>query len=153
MLNIIETQGLSRRFGKLIAVDGVNLRVPEASVYGFLGPNGAGKTTTIRMLLGLIKAHQGEVRIFGKLIRKARLGAMVAQPALYPHLSGRENLEIIRRLRGLEKSSIAKALAIVKLEKAAGRQARHYSTGMKQRLGLAIALKGRALSILQNASK
>lgn len=148
MQNIIETQGLTRRFGKLTVVNGMDLCVPEASVYGFLGPNGAGKTTTIRMLLGLIKPNDGEVTIFGKLIRKerleilSRLGAMVEQPSFYPHLTGRENLEIIRRLRGLQKTSITEALAIVKLEDAANRQAKNYSTGMKQRLGLATALLG-----------
>jgi lantibiotic transport system ATP-binding protein len=145
---IIETQGLIRRFGQLTAVNKVDLQVPKASVYGFLGPNGAGKTTTIRMLLGLIRPNAGIVTIFGKSIREerlailGRLGAMVEQPSFYPHLTGRENLEIIRRLRGLQKQSIAEALAIVKLEDAANRQARHYSTGMKQRLGLAIALMG-----------
>ncbi len=148
MTDIIETQSLTRRFGKLTAVDGVGLRVPEASIYGFLGPNGAGKTTTIRMLLGLIKPTQGQVQIFGKSICKnrleilGRLGAMVEQPAFYPHLTGRENLEIIRRMRGLPKPSITEALAIVKLEDAASRLTKHYSTGMKQRLGLAIALMG-----------
>ena len=146
--DIIETQSLTRRFGQLTAVDKVDLRVPKASVYGFLGPNGAGKTTTIRMLLGLIRPHAGLVNIFGKSIREerlailGRLGAMVEQPALYPHLTGRENLEIVRRLRGLPKTSIAEALGIVKLEDTANRQAKHYSTGMKQRLGLAIALLG-----------
>jgi len=148
MQNIIETRSLTRRFGKLIAVNGVELKVPEASVYGFLGPNGAGKTTTIRMLLGLIKPNQGEVSLFGQSIRKerlevlGRLGAMVEQPACYPHLTGCENLEIIRRLRGLPKSSITEALAIVRLEETARRLAKHYSTGMKQRLGLAMALMG-----------
>jgi ABC-2 type transport system ATP-binding protein len=146
--NIIQTQGLSRSFGKITAVDSVDLRVPEASIYGFLGPNGAGKTTTIRMFLGLIKPDRGEVTIFGKSIRNERLdilgrvGAMVEQPACYPHLTGRENLEIIRRLRDLPRTSITKALAIVKLEEVANRLAKHYSTGMKQRLGLAIALLG-----------
>jgi ABC-2 type transport system ATP-binding protein len=146
--NIIETQGLIRRFGQLTAVNKVDLQVPKASVYGFLGPNGAGKTTTIRMLLGLIRPNAGMVTIFGKSIREdrleilGRLGAMVEQPAFYPHLTGHENLEIIRRLRGLQKPAITEALAIVKLEDAANRQARHYSTGMKQRLGLAIALLG-----------
>ena len=106
MQNIIETQGLIRRFGSLTAVNKVDLQVPPASVYGFLGPNGAGKTTTIRMLLGLIRPHAGMVTIFGKSIREerleilGRLGAMVEQPSFYPHLTGRENLEIIRRLAG-----------------------------------------------------
>jgi len=148
MQNVIETNDLTRRFGKLIAVNRVNLRVPQASVYGFLGPNGAGKSTTIRMLLGLIRPDDGEVTIFGQSIRRerlailGRLGALVEQPACYPHLTGRENLEIIRRLRGLPKRSIAQALSSVKLEEAAQRLVRQYSTGMKQRLGLAMALIG-----------
>jgi ABC-2 type transport system ATP-binding protein len=148
MTNIIETQRLTKRFGSLTAVNSVNLIVPEASIYGFLGPNGAGKTTTIRMLLGLIKPDGGSVYLFSKQIRKARLeilgrlGALVEQPAFYPHLTGRENLEIIRRVRGLQKSSILEALSIVKLEGAADRLTKYYSTGMKQRLGLAIALMG-----------
>jgi ABC-2 type transport system ATP-binding protein len=100
------------------------------------------------MLLGLIRPNAGIVTIFGKSVREdrlailGRLGAMVEQPSFYPHLTGRENLEIIRRLRGLQKTAIAEALAIVKLEDAVNRQAKHYSTGMKQRLGLAIALMG-----------
>ncbi len=148
MQNIIETNDLTRRFGKLIAVDRVNLRVPQASVYGFLGPNGAGKSTTIRMLLGLIRPNNGEVSIFGQSIRTQRLailerlGALVEQPACYPHLTGRENLEIIRRLRGLPKRSISQALSVVKLEEAAQQLVKQYSTGMKQRLGLAMALIG-----------
>jgi ABC-type multidrug transport system ATPase subunit len=148
MQNIIETNDLTRRFDKLTAVNHVNLRVPQASVYGFLGPNGAGKSTTIRLLLGVIRPDEGEVTIFGKSIRKerleilGRLGAMVEQPACYPHLTGHENLEIIRRLRGLPKRTISQALSIVKLEAAAQRLVKQYSTGMKQRLGLAMALIG-----------
>src|SRR5512147_1083437 len=94
----IETSMLTRRFGKVMAVDRVNVRVPERSVYGFLGPNGAGKTTTIRLLLGLIKPDFGDVRIFDQSIRRQRLsvlnrvGALVEAPSLYPHLTGRENL-------------------------------------------------------------
>jgi ABC-2 type transport system ATP-binding protein len=100
------------------------------------------------MLLGLIRPNAGLVTLFGKSIREerlailSRLGALVEQPACYPHLTGRENLEIIRRLRGFPKSSIAEALAIVKLESAAKRLVKHYSTGMKQRLGIAMALIG-----------
>ena len=148
MQNIIETNGLTRCFGRLTAVHDLDLRVPRASVYGFLGPNGAGKTTTIRMLLGLIQPDSGKVAIFGESIREARLeilarlGAMVEAPASYPHLTGRENLEIIRRLRALPKTSISQALSIVRLEEDANRLVKQYSTGMKQRLGLAIALMG-----------
>src|SRR5262245_37852745 len=96
--HLIETRGLTRRFGTQLAVNDLNLSVPEAGVYGFLGPNGAGKTTAIRMLLGLIRPDAGEVLLFGaplagnrqSLMR--RVGALVESPSLYPHLTGRENL-------------------------------------------------------------
>lgn len=94
---LIETRGLSRRFGAQVAVDDLNLLVPEAGVYGFLGPNGAGKTTAIRMLLGLIRPDAGEVRLFGQPLMSnhralmSRVGALVEAPSLYPHLTGREN--------------------------------------------------------------
>ena len=102
--NLIQTYGLSRRFGTQLAVDDLNLLVPAGGVYGFLGPNGAGKTTAIRMLLGLIRPTAGEVQMFGlKLVENRhslmrRVGALVESPSLYPHLTGRENLEVTRRL-------------------------------------------------------
>src|SRR5262245_39317162 len=101
---LIETRKLTRRFGSQLAVSDLNLMVPKAGVYGFLGPNGAGKTTAIRMLLGLIRPCAGEVRLFGRPLannRKllmSRVGALVESPSLYPHLTGRENLEVTRRL-------------------------------------------------------
>lgn len=142
----IETRGLTRRFGTQLAVDQLNLLVPEAGVYGFLGPNGAGKTTTIRMLLGLIRPNAGEVRLFGEplagnhLSLMRRVGALVEMPSLYPHLTGRENLEVTRRLLGAPRELIDRALGIVKLTADANRRAREYSLGMRQRLGLALAL-------------
>ena len=142
----IETCGLTRRFGTQLAVNEVNLAVPEASVYGFLGPNGAGKTTTIRMLLGLIRPNAGEVKLFGEAFAEHRLallrrvGALVETPSLYPHLTGRENLEVTRRLIGAERKLIDRALEIVKLAADAHRKVREYSLGMRQRLSLALAL-------------
>lgn len=142
----IETRGLARQFGAQLVVDDVNLSMPEAGVYGFLGPNGAGKTTTIRMLLGLIRPNAGEVRLFGEPLaanRKAlmrRVGALVEMPSLYPHLTGSENLEVTRRLLGAPRELIDRALGIVKLEEDAHRRVREYSLGMRQRLGLALAL-------------
>ena len=137
---------MTRRFGSQLAVDDLNLLVPAAGVYGFLGPNGAGKTTAIRMLLGLIRPNAGEVRLFGQssngshrsLMR--RVGALVESPSLYPHLTGRENLEVTRRLLGSDRNLIELALATVKLTKDADRRVREYSLGMRQRLGLALAL-------------
>jgi ABC-type multidrug transport system ATPase subunit len=144
----ITASGLTRRFGDLTAVDCIDLRVLQGSVYGFLGPNGAGKTTTIRLLLGLIRPHDGEVHLFGQSLRNGhmallgRVGALVETPSLYPHLTGRENLEVTRRLIGGDRSQIERALAVVKLEQDAHRRVGRYSSGMRQRLGLALALLG-----------
>lgn len=143
---LIETRNLTRRFGERVAVDELNLTVPAAGVYGFLGPNGAGKTTAIRMLLGLIRPHAGEVRLFGAPVTgnrasvMRRVGALVESPSLYPHLTGRENLEVTRRLLGAPRNLIDAALDTVKLTKDADRRVREYSLGMRQRLGLALAL-------------
>jgi lantibiotic transport system ATP-binding protein len=143
---IIETQGLTRRFKSLTAVDGLDLCVPKGAVYGFLGPNGSGKTTTIRMLLGLIKSDAGSVRLFGQGLKEHRLallrrvGALVETPSLYPHLTGRENLEVTRRLIDAPKARIDEVLGIVRLDQAAERAVKTYSLGMKQRLALALAM-------------
>ena len=147
-MNIIQTQELTKNFNNLFAVDRIDLAVPKSSIYGFLGPNGAGKTTTIRMLLGLIKPSYGQVSLFGRQYLDSRveilkrLGALVGQPALYPHLTGWENLEIIRQMRDLEQADITEALEAVNLKKDSHRLVKHYSTGMRQRLGLAMALMG-----------
>ena len=149
MANAIETEGLKRRFGDHWAVDGVDLAVPERSVYGFLGENGAGKTTTIRLLLGLLKVDAGTARIFGHDVgrnrrRAARLvGALVETPSHYDHLTGRENLDISRRLLGAERGEVDRVLDIVELSPAADRRVAGYSLGMRQRLGVARALIGR----------
>ena len=143
---LIETRGLRRRFGAQVAVDDLNLLVPAAGVYGFLGPNGAGKTTAIRMLLGLIRPDAGEVRLFGQPLRSnhralmSRVGALVEAPSLYPHLTGRENLEVTRRLLGAPRKLIDFALETVRMTRDANRRVREYSMGMRQRLGLALAL-------------
>ena len=144
----IATQGLTRRFGQLTAVRDLSLEVPRGSVYGFLGLNGAGKSTTIRMLLGLLQPTDGAVVLLGLAMPKqrmralARLGALVEAPTLYPHLTGVENLEATRRLLGIRRQRIARTLEIVGLSNAGHRLVREYSTGMRQRLGLALALIG-----------
>lgn len=146
---IIETEGLTRRFGRRIAVDNVGLQVGPGEIYGFLGPNGAGKTTTIRMLLGLMRPSAGTVRLFGKDLTKHRLdvlrrvGSLVESPSYYGHLTGRENLEVIRRILRVSKRRIDDVLDVVGLTKDADRPVKGYSLGMKQRLGLAMALVGR----------
>lgn len=144
----IETSALSRRFGEIRAIDSIDVKVPPGSIYGFLGPNGAGKTTTIRILLGLIKATSGEVKLFNYHVqgnRKTlmqRVGALVETPSLYSHLTGRENLEITRRLLDVPRTRIDETLRTVDLSAAADRLVRTFSMGMKQRLGLALALLG-----------
>ncbi|WP_440897092.1 ATP-binding cassette domain-containing protein [Amphibacillus sp. Q70] len=145
-MDIIKTSQLTRKYGKQYAVNNVNLSVIEGSIYGFLGPNGAGKSTTIRMLLGLIKPTNGSVRILGKDLTKHRMeilgqvGSLVESPSYYGHLTGYENLEAARRLLGAPKNRIAEVLNIVRLNKAADKKVKHYSLGMKQRLGIATAL-------------
>lgn len=142
----IETTGLSRRFGDILAVDKLDLHVPHGSIYGFLGPNGSGKTTTIRMLIGLIHADEGKVHIFNLQLEKQRLaaleqiGALVELPSLYPHLTGWENLELTRRLVNANPGHIHRVLDIVDLTADARRLVRGYSLGMRQRLALALAL-------------
>jgi ABC-2 type transport system ATP-binding protein len=143
---VIETTQLTRSFGDILAVDDVALQVPQGGVYGFLGPNGAGKTTTIRMLLGLIRPDAGEVRLFGKPLRRHRgtllqkVGALVEGPSLYPNLTGSENLEVTRRMITATRAQRDRALHLVHLEDAADRLVKTYSMGMRQRLALALAL-------------
>ena len=144
--SIIQTSNLSFHFGNFKALDQVNLNVPKGSIYGFLGPNGAGKTTTIRILLDLFRASSGEVNMFGKSIRQERdeilgkVGALIENPSIYKHLTGRQNLEVVRRMTGVDKKRIDEVLEIVRLKDNADKKAKNYSLGMCQRLGLASAL-------------
>ncbi|HEX9946521.1 MAG TPA: ABC transporter ATP-binding protein [Allosphingosinicella sp.] len=145
----VETSALSRRFGRQEAVCGVDLAVPQGSVYGFLGQNGAGKTTTIRMLLGLLRPSGGSARLFGHDVGRDRIaavrlaGALVETPCHYDHLTGRENLAITARLLSAAQGEIDRVLEIVELAGAADRRVGGYSLGMRQRLGVARALIGR----------
>lgn len=142
----IQTFDLTRRFAGGFGVHRLNLHVPTGTVYGFLGPNGAGKTTTVRLLLDLLRAESGRVELFGQpLARDARgplslVGALVESPSLYPHLSGRQNLEVTRRLLDLPRTRIDEVLERVGLRDAADRRVREYSLGMRQRLALALSL-------------
>ncbi|MCY8149713.1 ATP-binding cassette domain-containing protein [Bacillus paralicheniformis] len=144
--HIVLTKNLTKKFGKQTSVSGLEMKIKKGQIYGFLGPNGAGKTTTIRMLLGLIKPTKGDIQLFGQDIRKHRLqilrriGSLVESPSYYGNLTGRENLEVIRRVRDLPEARIAEVLEIVRLSKVADRLAKEYSLGMKQRLGIAAAL-------------
>ncbi len=144
---IVTTKGLSKRYGKAMGVDRVDLAVPEGAVYGFLGPNGAGKSTTLKMLLGLVRPTAGEIELFGKpLEQKNRLqilqqvGALIESPSYYGHLSGEENLRILQKLRDVPDRNVREVLQIVRLDEHRDKKVSHYSLGMKQRLGLAGAL-------------
>lgn len=143
---IVETSGLTKRFGKEKAVAGLDMKIPKGEIYGFLGPNGAGKTTTIRMLLGLMKPTAGTVRIFQKDLKKERIdilrrvGSLVENPSYYPHLTAYENLEALRKVLGVPKSRIHEVLDIVRLTNAANKKVKGFSLGMKQRLGIAASL-------------
>ncbi len=145
----IETRELTRRFGSRTALQSLALCVPQGCIYGFLGPNGAGKTTTIRLLLGLLRPHQGSIFLYGEPFTWERrdllrdVGALVETPSLYPHLTGRENLDLTRRILGLPIARVAESLELTGLCADAGRVVRTYSLGMRQRLGLALAWLGK----------
>ncbi len=148
-MNMIETKNLTKTYGNFSAVSNVNLHIPEGSVYGFLGPNGAGKSTTMKMFLGLTRPSSGSFTIDGKHYPENRMeilkevGSFIEAPAFYGNLTGEENLDIIRKILGLPKSSIDEALELVGLTQWRRRLAKKYSLGMKQRLGLASALIGK----------
>ncbi|MBD1372092.1 ABC transporter ATP-binding protein [Hazenella sp. IB182357] len=144
---ILETKNLTKKYKEEAVVNAVNLKVKEGSIYGFLGPNGAGKTTAIRLILGLTRSDQGEVYIFEKDFHKHRseilskIGSLIESPSYYPHLTGGENLEVFRRIWGIaDKKRVDEVLEIVKLTQAKNKKAKNYSLGMKQRLGIALAL-------------
>jgi ABC-type multidrug transport system ATPase subunit len=144
---VIETDGLTKRYGEVVAVDQLSLRVPRGGVFGFLGPNGSGKTTTMGMLLGLVGSTSGEARIFGDPVGRSdtlrRIGAMVESPTFYPYLSGRANLRYFQGIgRRGSPADIDRLLELVDLGKRADSKFATYSLGMKQRLGIACALLG-----------
>lgn len=144
---ILQTRHLKKYFGKIKAVNGVNLKITRGQVYGFLGPNGSGKTTTIGLILGLLHPTAGIVTLFGEPVSPfqtlslQRVGALISTPAVIPYLSARMNLALLSRLSPeISDNRIDQVLDQVGLLDSANRRAGHFSTGMKQRLGLAIAL-------------
>lgn len=148
--SVLATRGLTKRYGRRNVVDQVTMAVRRGDIYGFLGPNGSGKTTTLRMVLGLIRASSGEVELLGQNPAKAprslmrQVGALIEGPGLYPHLSATENLRIVAKLKGLgDEREIQELLATVDLTHVGRMDTRRFSLGMKQRLGIAMALLGR----------
>lgn len=160
MAAVIEIRGLRKGFarlrgGRTVALDGLDLDVPEGGVFGFLGPNGSGKTTTIRIILGLVRASEGTVRVLGARVPDElprairRIGSIVEQPALFPTFSARENLEHLALIDGIGSRRIDAVLERVDLSRRQGDLVKDFSLGMRQRLGIAAALlKDPALLLL-----
>lgn len=149
MKPVIETHALCKSYHGRPVVDHLNLTVPEGCVYGFLGPNGAGKSTTMKMLLGLVHPTGGTVRLLGREMTDAnrlallrQTGSLIESPSGYLHLTAQENLEIVADLKGVPHNDIARVLDIVQLTNDQHRKVGQYSLGMKQRLGIAMALLG-----------
>jgi ABC-2 type transport system ATP-binding protein len=155
------TEGLVKRYGDLVAVDGLDLAVDPGQVYGFLGPNGAGKTTTIRMLLGLVRPTSGRVEVLGEEVGPGRgtaalrkVGALVEEPAFYGYTSGRVNLDLFAAAastskdRSVRRRRVDEVLEIVGLTDAAKKKVKTYSQGMRQRLGIARALLGEPAALV-----
>jgi len=144
-IDAIRCVGLTKRFGGRAAVDRLDLQVQQGEVFGFLGPNGAGKTTTIRLLLGLLRADAGQAYLLGARVpcpeRLGQIGAMVEEPVFYPWLSGARNLKILADTGApVPADAVGKALERAGLTGVADRKVKTYSQGMRQRLGLAVAL-------------
>ena len=145
-MNVLEVKDVKKHIGKREIIKGISFSVKEGEIFGFLGPNGAGKTTTIRMLVGLIEPTEGSISIMGHNIKSERelalekVGAVVESPELYGYLSGMENLMQIARNRKVPKSDVDEIVELVGLKDRIGDTVRKYSLGMKQRLGLAVAL-------------
>ena len=146
---ILETNHLSKQSGNIYRVNDLSMTVPENCVYGFLGPNGAGKSTTLKMILGLIHPSQGSIKLFGTVMNSAnrlsilrQTGSLIENPGGYGHLTGLENMQIIQKLKGVNEAEISSALKTVRLYDQRDKKLSNYSLGMKQRLGIAMAILG-----------
>ena len=144
---VVLTHDLTKTFGRRTVVEGLNLVVPRGAVYGFLGPNGSGKSTTMKMLLGLLAPTRGQISVLGRPFSPttraeimSRTGSIIENPPGYSHLTGAENMRIAAKMQGLSDQQISRALALVRLTEHKDRLVRTYSLGMKQRLGIALAL-------------
>lgn len=147
MSYIVATENLTKTYGSRTVVDGLNLRIPEGCVYGFLGPNGSGKSTTMKMLLSLIRPTSGEAHVLGQPMNRStrrellgQIGSLIESPPGYAHLTGAENMRIVQRLLGLEDQHIDFAVQTVRMQDQMDKKVREFSLGMKQRLGIAMAL-------------
>ena len=141
---VLRTENLTKVYGKKKVVDGVSMHVRKGDIYGFIGKNGAGKTTFMRMVAGLASSSQGTVELFGSdevEKQRKRIGTLIENPGVYPNMTARENLEIIRRSFGItDKNRVDEMLTLVGLEHAGKKKVKNFSMGMKQRLGIAISM-------------
>lgn len=143
---ILQTHNLSKKFGDNFSVKDLSIHVKEGEIYGFLGPNGAGKSTTMKMILGLIKATEGSIDIFDKTLQKNQqdilkhIGSLIEEPSYYPNMTGLENLQLVQQLMKLPSANVKEALKIVRLTEHKDKLVKNYSLGMKQRLGIALAI-------------
>ena len=149
MNKILEVNNLKKSYNNKTVLDIKSLDIEEKTIYGLIGKNGAGKSTLMKLILGLVKKDEGRIKIFGKEINSKNqktfnknFGALIESPSFYDHLSGYENLEIVCQLKGVNKEEIRKTLDMVGLNNVGDKKAREYSLGMKQRLGIAMALIG-----------
>lgn len=149
MKTVIHLQQVQKKFGKQVAVAIEDLRIKEGEIYGLIGPNGAGKSTLMKMICGLLTPDKGQIRLNGHNLSESapsllrQLGCLIEEPAYYDNLTGHENLTILQTLKGLTETDVAEALAIVRLTDHKDKLVKHYSLGMKQRLGIAMAIMGR----------
>lgn len=149
-MDIVKTYQLTKRYNSRTVVDAINLQVPEGSVYGFIGPNGSGKSTTMKMLLSLVTPTSGGVQVMGRTMDRStrqallqHIGSLIEAPPGYQHLTGAENMRIVQRTLGLPDAAIIEAVAAVRMQDQMNKRVRNYSLGMKQRLGIAMALARR----------
>ncbi|WP_019203496.1 ATP-binding cassette domain-containing protein [Tsukamurella sp. 1534] len=147
---VVATEKLTKKYGDHPVVQDLDLRIPEGAVYGFLGPNGSGKSTTMKMLLNLIRPSSGHVEVLGKPMNRGtrrellgKIGSLIESPPGYAHLTGRENMKIVARLLGLTDQHVDHAVRTVRMERHMDKKVREFSLGMKQRLGIAMALARR----------
>lgn len=145
MDTVLVTAALSKHYGPIKAVNGLDLHVEKGSVYGILGPNGSGKTTTLGMLMGAIRPTAGSFSWFGNGssdVNRKRIGCILEHPIFYPYLSGEQNLRITAKIKGVNESDISRVLSLVELSGRKSSAASTYSLGMKQRMAIAAALLG-----------
>lgn len=149
MNKILEVNNLKKSYNNKVVLDINSLEIEDKTIYGLIGKNGAGKSTLMKLILGLVKKDEGRIKVFGKEINSKNqktfnqnFGALIESPSFYDHLSSYENLEIVCQLKGVNKEEIRKTLDLVGLNNVGNKKAREYSLGMKQRLGIAMALIG-----------